>query len=266
MSKTNKFIVWCVLIAVTSFWMWAATGQWLAGSLIDQSNLDRFAVFGTLSVVLMSLLSVGFIIFPGKIDGMILSFIVGLMFFIFFGISNINLVGVTVLILLFINADDVVSGDMVERLKLNSRKLIRCSLSNIVLGLFILVSFAAFNSPAIKSFKNMEQLPTSSQIFIRTIVEQSLGGQLEGTSPEQREAVLSQVTGEVMREANVFLKPYFEYIPPALAFGLFLVLWGVGWVFIWLSVFLGMLIYWLLKRFGFFKIEEYDVKAERIII
>lgn len=266
MSKRNKFILWCAIIAVASFWMWAAARIWLSGSLLDQANLDSFGVFGAILIFLISFLSIGFIVFSGKKEGIILSSIVGLTYFMFFGISNFNLLGVTILILLFIHADDVVSNEILERTKINSRKLIRRSSNNIVLGLFILISFAAYGSPAIESFKNINELPSSSEVFIKTVVNQTLSGELEGATPQQKDAVLNEVTRRMVERGNLFLKPYFEYIPPALAFGLFLALWGVGWIFIWLSVFLGMLIFWMLKRFKYFRIEERDMKAEVLLI
>ena len=195
-----------------------------------------------------------------------MSGIVGLMYFIMFGVSNFNLVGVTILILLFIHADDLVSSEILERIKINSKVLIRKSLPNIVLGLFILISFAAYESPAIESFQDIQKLPSSSEIFIKTVVEQTLSGQLVEATPQQKELVLSQVTQELISQANSFLEPYFQYAPPALAFGLFLILWSVGWIFMLLSVFLGVIMFWVLRKTNFIKIEDYDVKAQKLTI
>ena len=83
---------------------------------------------------------------------------------------------------------------------------------------------------------------------------------------QQKEVILNQVTQEIVKQANSFMEPYFEYAPPALAFGLFLVLWGVGWIFVWLAVFLSLLVFQILQKIKFFKIEEYDIKAQKITI
>lgn len=266
MSKLNKFILWCVLVAIASFWMWAGAASWLSKPLFDQDNLNNFGVFASVLVVLLCLLSLGFILFKGKKESLVLSGVVGVTFFSIFGIANFYLLGVTILILLFIYSDDVVSGEISERLKMNSRLLIRKSLPNLVLGVFTLISFAAYYSPAIESYRNLQELPSASNVFIKNIVEQTLGGQLDQTGTQQKEVVLNQVTQEVIKEANLWLEPYFQYAPPALAFGLFLVLWGVGWIFIWLAVFLGILFFWILRKTKFFIIEEYDVKAQKITI
>lgn len=266
MSKTNKFILWCVLVAVTSFWMWASVQVWLRGSLFEIQSVTSMAILAALFTVLLSLLSIGFVVFQNRLYSLELGLIIGIIYLILFGISNLTLVGVFIAIFLFYHAQDIVIGEMRERLKMNSRLLIKKGLANFIVAFFVLASFAAFQSPAIEEFKNIQKLPSSSETFIKTVVEQTLGGQLAEADPDQKELALNQVTKEVVGQANSFLEPYFQYAPPALAFGLFLVLWGVGWIFIWLAVFLGILIFWILKKTNFFRIEERDVKAEAIVI
>ncbi len=255
-----------MLVAITSFWMWAGVQVWLRGSLFDVSDGRNLAILGALFIVLLSLLSVGFIIFQNRLWSVYFSLIVCGTFLALFRLSNINLVGFFILVFLFYQAQDIVIGEALERIKINPRLLVKKSLASLVLAFFVLISFAAYESTGIEQFNNIQKLPSSSEVFIKTIVEQTLGGQLAEASPQQKDLVFSQVTQEVIREANTFLGPYFEYAPPALAFGLFLVLWGVGWIFIWLSVFAGMGIFWILKRVKFFRVEEYNIKAERLVI
>ena len=246
--------------------MWVSVQVWLRGSLFAiQSNANIAALSATF-VLLLSLLAVGLILFQNRLWTIYLGLISGVTFSMIFGISNLNLVGLFILVMLFYHAQDIVHGEINERIKMNSRLLVKKGLVNFIVAFFVLMSFAAFQSPAIEEFKNIKKLPSSSEIFIETIVEQTLGGQLSQATPQQKELVLNQVTQEVLREANTFLAPYFQYAPPALAFGLFLVLWGVGWIFIWLAVLLGVLIFWILKKAKFFRIEERDIKAETIVI
>lgn len=262
----NKFILWCVLVAVTSFWMWVAVHAWLQDSLFELGSRVNLGILSGLFVVLLSLLAIGLILFRNRLWSVYLGLISGITYLIIFGIDNLNLVGVFILVLLFYHAQDIVHGEINERVKMNSRVLIRKGLANFMIAFFVLVSFAAYKSPAIDSFKNITELPSSTGVFIKNISKQTLGSQLQGTTTQERELILDQITKEIMREANLWLKPYFQYAPPALAFGLFLVLWGIGWVFIWLTVFLGMLIFWILKKTKFFRIEERDVRAETIVI
>ncbi len=262
----NKFILWCVLVAVTSFWMWAGVQVWMRGSLFDIQNITNLTITSILFLALLSLLSIGIVVFQNRLWSTYLGLIVGVTYSLLFKISNLNLVGIFILVILFYHAQDLVHGEMNERFKINSRVFLRKGLMNFVIAFFVLASFAAYQSPAIEEFKNIQQLPSSSELFIKAVVEQSLGGKLQEVGAQQKDLVLNQVTQEVVREANSFLEPYFQYAPPALAFGLFLILWSVGWIFVWLAVFLGMFVFWILKKVKFFKIEERDVKAEMLII
>ena len=255
-----------MLVGVTSFWMWASVQVWLRGSILEMGSITNMTILGALLIILLTLLSGGFVMFRNRLWAIYFGIIVGVTYSLLFKVSNINLVGMFILVLLFYHAQDVVIGEVQERIKINPRLLIKKGLFDFVIALFILTSFAAYQSPAIEQFKNIQKLPSSSEVFIKTIVEQTLGGQLDEASPDQKEAVFNQITREVVGEANTFLEPYFEYAPPALAFGLFLVLWSVGWVFVWLSVFLGMLLFWILKKIKFFKIEEKDVRAEVLVV
>jgi len=265
MSKTHKFILWSVLVAITSFWVWAGVQAWLRTSLFEvPSNI--LITFSILFVLLLSLMAIGLVLFQDRLWSVYLSLICGVTFLILFGISNINLVGVFIFVMLVYHAQDIVHNEVKERLKLNPRLLIRRGLMNFIVAFFVLISFAAFQSPAIESFKEIQELPTSTGVFIKKITEQTLSGQLAQVEPQQKEAVLNQVAQEIMREANLFLAPYFQYAPPALAFGLFLVLWGLGWLYIGLAMFLGTFIFWILRKVKFVKIEERDAKAEILIV
>lgn len=246
--------------------MWAGVQVWLRGSLFDIQNTTNLTITSLLFLILLSLLSIGIMVFQNRLRSIYFGIIVSVTYSLLFKISNLNLVGIFLLVLLFYHAQDLVHSEMNERLKINPRVILRKGLMNFVIALFILASFAAYQSPAIEEFKNIQQLPSSSEIFIKTVVEQSLGGQLKEAGAQQKDLVLNQVTQEVVKEANLFLEPYFQYAPPALAFGLFLILWSVGWIFVWLAVFLGMFIFWMLKKIKFFKMEEYDVKAERLVV
>lgn len=246
--------------------MWVNVQVWLRGPLFEIRDYNNLGILSTLFVILLSLLSVGMVIFHSRPTNIIFGIIIGVTYSLLFKLSSLNLVGMFLMVILFFHAEDIVMGEMRERIKMNSRVILRKGLTNFIIGFFILMSFAAYQSPAIEEFKNIKKLPSSSELFVRSIVEQVGATQLNDASGEEKELILSQATREVIHKANTVLEPYFQFAPPALAFGLFLVLWGVGWIFIWLSTFLGMLIFFILKKSRFFMIEEYDVKAQKLII
>ncbi len=266
MSKTNKFILWCVLIAVTSFWMWVNVQVWLRGPLFGAQDYLNLGILSILFTILLSILAVGMVVFHSRATNIYFGLVVGATFSLLFKISNLNLVGIFALILLFFHAEDIVMGEMRERIKMNPQALLRKGLTNFIVSFFILMSFAAYQSPAIEDFKNIHRIPSSAEVFIRQIIQQFIGPQIEGGTPAQKEAVVNETSKQTISQFNTWLKPYFQYAPPALAFALFLVLWGVGWIFTWLATFLGMFIFVILKKTKFFHIEERDTKAETIVI
>lgn len=188
----------------------------------------------------------------------------GLVFVFLFGATYINLIGVGIGVLLFLNARHDGVEEIEQRTKINSRMIIRRSATSIVMALFVLMSFAAFQSPVAKGVAQAQELPSAGEQLVRSIVDSVIGGQIQD-SPE-KENLLSEVARQTFQELNSLLKPYFQYAPPLLAFGLFLVLWGISWFFIQLSVLVGMLIFWILKKANFIKISEKEVKAETLIV
>ena len=211
-------------------------------------------------VVLVSVISLSLTIFQQKRLVLITSGVVGLVYLLVFGWTYVNWVGAGTVILLFLLAQHYGIEEIDQRTKINPRTIVRRAAPAVIMAFFVLTSFAAYQSPVAKGIADARQLPSASEQFMRTIVESVVGGQIPA-GPE-REGIISRVTKETIQQFNDILKPYFQYAPPLLAFGLFLILWGLSWIFVWLSVLVGMLIFWILKKTGMVRIEEKDVKAE----
>ena len=60
--------------------------------------------------------------------------------------------------------------------------------------------------------------------------------------------------------------PYLHYAPPVLAFVLFLILYGLSWIFLWLSMLICIGVIAALRMMKFITIEERDVKAEVMVV
>lgn len=91
-----------------------------------------------------------------------------------------------------------------------------------------------------------------------------LGGQVENLSPQEREQVESQTVSQVLEQFTVFLGPYIQYLPPILAFGLFLILQGLSFIFVWLAVLISVLLFWTMKKSGFIRIQVVQKEAEEL--
>lgn len=261
MTKNYKLIIWHGVILVLSWEFWRHLSY-----LFENSNPD-FEPTGIVNfIILSSAIAIGLILFRRKWHTLSFGATHGLFYLVYFSFNLLNLFGVAILIGLLFFSRFQIDSELNERFKFNSRVILRRGLMGVVIGIFVLISFAAYQSPFAEELEKSEKLPSASQNFIRSIVEQTVGRQISTNNEREKQNIITQITNETFGEINIFLKPYFKFAPPLVAFGLFLVLWGLSWIFIWLSVLLGMLIFWVLKKTNIVKIIEKDVKAEVLVV
>ena len=262
MLKYYKLIIWHALVAVLAWRLWAY-GQYVSFNATTGIDFEPAAVLNF--VLLISLMVLGYALFQKKIWAMSASSVVGLLFLGYLGFTLLNLIGVGLFILLNLYSQANVVSEITERNKINIRRSLNNGLFPVVIAFFLIISFAAYQSPGVKNLRNAKQLPSQSEVFIKTIIEKTAGSYVQG-SPGEKQGVINQISNQTLQSLNDFLRPHFKYSPPLVAFGLFLILWGISWIFVWLSVLLGMLIFWILKKTGVVRIEEKDVKAEVLVI
>lgn len=261
MARNYKLIVWHAIIAVLGWKFWA-----YASYLFDSPHPD-FEPAGVLNFILFSAaLAIGLMLFNQKRWALSFGAVSGLLYLGYFGFNPLNLLGAGILIGFTVFSRFNIAAELQERLKINSRVILRRGMMGIVLGMFVLISFAAYQSPLAKQIEKSERLPSQTETFIYKMVRSTIGSRIEAVNESQKEAISSQIANETSQEINTFLKPYFQYAPPLLAFTLFLILWGLSWIVVWLSVLLGMFIFWLLKKFKVVSIGERDIKAESLIV
>ena len=262
MVKYYKIIIWHAGLAALARRMWAY-GKYISFKATTGIDFEPAVVLNF--VLLVTLIVLGYALFQKKIWSISVSGVIGLLFLGYFGFTSLNLLGFGLFVLLNLYAQVNAKSEMNERNKINIRRSLSVGLFPIVMAFFLIISFAAYQSPGIKNLKNAKQLPSQSEVFIKTIIEKTAGSYVEG-SPSEKQGIINQISNQTLQSINDFLRPYFKYSPPVVAFGLFLVLWGISWIFVWLSVLLGMLIFWILKKTRVITIEEKDVKAEVLII
>ena len=193
--------------------------------------------------------------------------IVGFSYVALFGSTYLNWIGVLLTILLFIYARRAGVEEIDQRTKINIWMIMRRSAPAVTISFFMLISFAAYQSPAATEISYSRQLPSSSERFVRSVINRILGPQIEAEAGSQKkENVIAETARVTVQQINNLLSPYFQYAPPLLAFGLFLILLGLNWIFVWLSVLAGVGIFWILKKTGFIMIKEYDIKGERLTV
>jgi hypothetical protein len=267
MIKTKyKIIIWHLVIAGLAWGFWGYLDYVLNVITPDSFSFDfePWQVFNL--IIQSSLIVLGLLLFIKKRWAVSIASVVGLMYLLKFGLSYISFLGIAIFILFALHSRKSTIEELQERTKVNSRIIIRRGVTMIILGLFVLISFATYQSPTVQSLKDFDRLPTVSEFFIKRIVDVTISSQIKDIEPEQKDLLLNQTSKEVISSINEFVGPYFKYAPPTLSFTLFLVLLSISWIFIWASVGIGVFIFWLLKKFNVVTIEEVDTKAETIIV
>jgi len=254
-----------VTVLILALLMW---GSGSGASFNQTTGIDIEILSLGAFLLLTSVIVIGYALFRYRWWAWpsVVSLIVGGLFVAQFGFSWLNLVGVIMFMALNYWTYGRVGQELSQRFRVNISAILRQGLMPVVLGIFIMISFAAYQSPLAENLEKSERLPSVSQNFIRSIVEQTVGRQVQTSNETEKQNIITQITNETFGEINTFLKPYFQYAPPLLAFGLFLILWGLSWIFVWLSVLLGMLIFWILKKTKFIKIEKYTIEAEKLTV
>jgi len=242
--------------------MWGF-GRSVSFNVITGLNFSLSA--GLVFVFLVSSIALGYVLFPARRWAISISAIVGLLFLVFFGFTWLNLLAVFGFWLLNFYSATNVKNEMTGRTKLNTRIALMSGLYPIIIGFFLMISFAAYQSQIVKDIEKTERLPSQIQTFIQQVSGQMFGSNIEG-SPKQKQAILNQIAGEAYTGINNFFHPYFKYAPPVLSFALFLILIGLSWIFAWITMAVGLVLFWILKKTGVVRIEERDVKAEVLIV
>ncbi len=258
-----KLIIWHAAVLGLALMFWGYGSQ-LSGSVISATSFDALAVIYL--VLLLTAVSLGIALFQKRGWALTLTGIVGLIYLFQFGFTALNLLGVGIVLLLGLYSASNSKTEISQRNKINIKRIIHHGAGPVAMGLFLLISFAAYQAPSIQKLKDANRLPTPVETFIRTVVENTVGTQVQATTPAEKQHIITQITRETFTRINSFFKPYFKYAPPAVAFGLFLVLWGFSSIFTWLSAFLAMPVFWVLKKTGIVSIQEHEAKAEALVV
>ncbi len=243
------------------------------GSTGFDINLPSFGWF----LLTVAAIGLGYVLFSNETDhahligghrvlSFTISLIVGLLFLVGFGYTWLNLLAVITFWLCNVWAQERALQDLRERMKINTQRTMRTTLMPVVLGFFIIASFAAYQSNFAEKIKATDQLPSQTQVFFKDSIDKMFGSKLGPENSTQRKVLVNEISNETFKGINDFFRPYFRWAPPVVAFGLFVILWGLSWIFIYAATLVAMLIFWILKKTRVVRIEERDVKAEVLVI
>jgi hypothetical protein len=259
----GKRIGLIVAVVASATVTWAAARIWLL-------HADRFTNWSLWFLPAGSLILLGavtglaWMLIPGKHER--LAAILGSWAtFIFFWPPNIYYLSVLPLfLLLWWEAANRIRSEVTERKRLKVNAILGRSVKLIIMGALLLVSLGYFISPKTQdadvnsiSGEIQEQI---GNVYDNPIVE----NQFSDLPPSAQAQVRQNVAAQVDQWIRQYLGPLREYIPPLLAFGFFLTLWSLTFIFREGSIWLGVAMFHLLKAMGFVKIEEVEEKIETV--
>ena len=254
----KKRIILALIVAVLPFVFWFKIQSWINDPLRFQEQsiwlwpLALFIVFNAFLCLSFLLLSKGL-----KFVVILSNF---LAFLLFSGFNEILLLGVAISFLFQLVSMSVISKESKNRLQFKFYSALKPGLSRLVTSLLILISFVYFLSSGVQASVRKKELPPSIQKTIQVIVGNYVGENLEIQNPRLKAETSSQVLGQI----NEFLQPYFKFLPPILAFALFIILQGLSFIFVWLSLLLAFIIFAVFKKTGLIRIDKKPQEAEVI--
>lgn len=166
--------------------------------------------------------------------------------------------GVGMALLFQLSARQAIRGESQNRLKFKLSSTLHSGMGRLITSILILISFAYFLNSGIREAAERQELPGPVHQAVRVVVGSYIRENLERQNPSLR----AQATQTVLNQITNFLKPYFVFVPPVLVFGLFLILQGLSFIFVWLGILLAMLIFRILKILKLVTIEKEQKEVE----
>lgn len=155
-----------------------------------------------------------------------------------------------------------IGRDLQERRILRVGTSLRSGMRPILLAVFLMVSLGYYLLPSSR-VTDLNAISSGIKQSIDSAYDTSL---VRSQLAELPQSSSVQVRAELGRKVDDFvhrwLGPLSPYIPPLLAFLLFLTLWSVNFIFRELGVWAGTGIFSVMKATGFVTVREEDAKAQ----
>ncbi len=159
-----------------------------------------------------------------------------------------------------------IRNDITDRHKLRITTSLGTGMTPLYLGTFLMLSLGFYLLPAYHTV-GAGDVSAGVQSQIQSAYDNPLITAQLDTLPA---GMRVQVKADLSQQADVYVKrflgPLGPFLPPLLAFALFLVLWSFLFIFRELAVWTGALLFWVLKTTKFVRIEEKDIKAQVLVL
>lgn len=270
MNYKRPVILIAVILIATAFWMDAA--NWMqSDTRFDQwTNVLVPAALLTLTASAMAL---SFLLVSRGLWALsIIASVLGA-FLVAFGFGTLFLAGAAVAAVCWWWASHIISRELVERRTIRVSSILSHGLPKILLGFYILTSFAFYATPASQNITR-EEASDAFQEQVEKTSDVILQGELEKLPPGQRAQVKRQISSQAVTTFSGLLNFQFcvsdtvctpsvlELLPPLYAFLFFVTIWGFGLIFREVGVLLGSGLFIVLKGARFLDVSQEDTKAD----
>lgn len=258
----NKKIAILCSVALLAVLLWVSARPWIESPSFSLSEYGRWLAPLVLLLVLSASAVMAFLLLEPMSMKLSASALIGLPFLVIFGFSWLFAGAFALILLYHWRAAKAVTDEAKSRITLKPQTIVSVGLAAVITPLLIALSFAYYQSPAVQASAARKQLPAGIEKAIAGAAKQAAAIELRELPASERPRVERELVNQVLAQINGWVKPYIRYLPPILAFGLFLFLQGFGFAFRWLAGYIALGIFWLFKKTAFVKITEKDVKAQ----
>lgn len=262
-SASYKRIGLIVAVAISSTLVWATTKPWLESPVAFSGYM--VLVWPAIAVVFASALTgLAWMLLVRPVER-IAAILASWASFIIFWKPDIWYVSVLPLfVLLWYESSRRIRNDVTDRHKVRVNISLGTGLTPLLLGTFLMISLGFYLLPAYHTV-TPGRVSVGVQGWLEGAYSQPLiEQQLSQLPPSMQAQVKRDLAKSVDDWIIKILGPLGPFVPPLLAFALFLVLWSVSFIFREAAIWLGVLLFKILKTVGFIKVGEKDVKAEVI--
>lgn len=257
-----KYFSALIILIIVCWLFWFNLNLWLNNpfSFSETSFRINYSLFAVLAlfIVSVSLISLSFLLFDDKWCKLSFIGLIFLTFIFVFGYHKLYLASFALSFLFLDLAIRRFKTEVEQHVKINIWHIMQRASHGIITAFLIFVSFAYFLTPLVQEAAYKKELPPTAQKIVSFVVENFANSQ--NLDPSLLKTVEKQTIGQL----NTFLKPYYKFLPPILAFGLFLILKGFSFLFVWLSSLMSVLMFWIFKKSGIVSLEIIKRDAEVI--
>lgn len=270
----NKRIAILVTVLVVSAVFWAVASGWL-NSPTRFDSWGGILLSGALLTVMGSALALAFLLLSRSYWTTYVIAGVLVIFLLVFGFGPLLLVGAALAWMFWWTAARRIARELTERRTIRVSSILSHGLPYILLGLYIMVSFAFYLAPG--THMTAKEATTSFQKQLNKSSGAVLQSELDKLPPSQREQVKLQVNTQAAKTFAGMLNYRFclpgsgtctptllELLPPLYAFLFFLTLYGFGFIFRELGMLLGAGVFTILQGSHFLTVDQEDAKVDML--